>query len=121
MGRVVVEVSMSTRNARAKLNTGVYWRSIDPDTHLGYRKSIRAGRWLVRWRVGKGYKQDTLATADDAIDSDGHTTLSFAQAESAARRHVAERRADEVIQSAGPLLTVRIAIDDDLRPFFPPV
>ena len=112
MGRVVVEVPMSTRNARAKLEPGIYWRSIDADTQLGYRKSLRTGKWSVRWRVGKGYKQGPLATADDAIDADGDTTLTFAQAESAARHHVRERRADEALKAAGPLLTVQMAIDE---------
>lgn len=112
MGRVVVEVPISTRNARAKLSAGTYWRSIDSDTHLGYRKAARTGVWLVRWRVGKGYKQVPLATADDAIDADGDTTLSFTQAEAAARRHVAERRTDEALEAAGPLLTVQMAVDE---------
>lgn len=112
MGRVVVEVPMSTRNARAKLSPGIYWRSIDADTQLGYRKAVRYGTWVVRWRVGKGYRQGPLATADDAIDADGDSTLTFAQAESAARRHVAERRADEALVAAGPILTVQMAIDE---------
>lgn len=112
MGRTVIEVPISTRNARSKLSPGVYWRSIDPDTHLGYRKSARAGTWLVRWRAGKGYKQTPFATADDAIEADGVQALTFAQAESAARRHVAERRADEALEAAGPVLTVRGAIDE---------
>jgi len=103
---------MSTRNARAKLKPGIYWRSIDADTQLGYRKSLRTGKWSVRWRVGKGYKQGPLATADDAIDADGDTTLTFAQAESAARHHVRERRADEALKAAGPLLTVQMAIGE---------
>lgn len=112
MGRTVTEIPISTRNARAKLLPGLYWRAIDPDTHLGYRKSARAGSWLVRWRVGKGYRQAPLATADDAIEADGDATLTFAQAESAARRHVAERRADEALEAAGPVLTVKMAIDE---------
>ena len=91
MSKVLTEAPLTTRNARAKLATGSHWRAIDPDTHLGYRKGVRGGRWLVRWyqREG-GYQQRTLATADDAFDADGSSILDFNQAAAKARAHVAE-------------------------------
>ena len=56
---------LTTRNARARLPTGLHFKGIDPDVHLGYRKGRRGGVWLVRWRNGIGYWQAPLGTADD--------------------------------------------------------
>jgi integrase len=60
-------VRLTTRNSRAALPVGIYWRIIDPGIQLGYRKRELGGRWLVRWYVGsKKYRQRTLGAADDA-------------------------------------------------------
>ena len=62
MSKTLVEAPLTTPNARSKLKTGIHWRGIDPDTHLGYRKGVRGGRWVVRWYRGEGdYSQATLA------------------------------------------------------------
>ena len=80
MGKRLNEAPVTTKNARSGLAPGLYWRGIDPDVHLGYRKSRRGGGWIVRWRHGAGYKQAPLATADDALERDGAHVLSYAQA-----------------------------------------
>jgi len=86
MSQTLKEAPLTTRNARAKLDLGLYWRGVDPDIHLGYRKGKRGGRWLVRWYEGKGvYRQHAIGTADDALDGDGTHTYSFSQALTAAR------------------------------------
>jgi integrase len=112
MSKVLKEAPLSTRSARGKLTSGTHWRSIDPDTHLGYRKGVRGGRWLVRWYQGEqAYSQVTLATADDAFDADGSDTLDFNQAVASARAHIASARADKLAEAAGPVLTVAAAVE----------
>lgn len=88
MAKTLKEVPLTTRSARAKLPIGLHWRGIDPETHLGYRKGVRGGVWLVRWRVGTGYRQDRLGTADDEL-SEG--TLDYITAIRAARTELRER------------------------------
>jgi len=113
MSKSLTESQITTRNARSKLAKGAHWRSIDPDTHLGYRKGVRGGRWLVRWYKGDGaYAQETLSTADDAFPADGSETLDFAQAVTAARKRVAEKRGEAQAKAQGPILTVKDAVDE---------
>jgi integrase len=108
MAKTLSESPLTTRNARAALPLGVHWRRIDPETHLGYRKGKRAGVWLVRWRHGKGYRQAPLGTADDAIKTG---TLAYEAAMKAAREFVEKARADALAEAAGPVLTVRSAVE----------
>lgn len=109
MARTLTEAAITTRNARSKLSVGTHWRSIDPDTHLGYRKSKRGGRWLVRWYVGnQRYKQAVIATADDEIAAGN---LPYEKAIVAARAHVESARTDAAAEAAGPVLTVRKAVE----------
>ena len=112
MGRRLHEATITTRNARSHLPEGLHWRSIDPDVHLGYRKGDRAGRWMVRWRSGAGYRQAPLATADDVLEADGADVLSFAQAASAARVFVAAARREDRAAAAGPVPSVTTACED---------
>ena len=109
MARVLKDATITSRNARSKLAEGTHWRAIDPDVHLGYRRAKRGGRWLVRWYQGdQQYKQATLATADDEI-AEGN--LSFEKAILAARAHVEAARSDAAAEAAGPVLTVRKAVE----------
>ena len=70
MSRTLREAQLTTKNARAGLPTGLHWRGLDLEVHLGYRKGKRGGVWLVRWRSGKGYRQAPLGTADDTMKTD---------------------------------------------------
>ncbi|WP_349321068.1 tyrosine-type recombinase/integrase [Asticcacaulis sp. MM231] len=91
-----------------QLTEGLHWRQLDPDTHLGYRKGKRGGRWLLRYYVGSGtYRQQTIGTADDII-SEG--TFTYDEACRLARRKVIEARQLVAIQAAGPVPTVKTAI-----------
>jgi integrase len=111
MSKVLQEARLTTRNARAKLRAGMHWRAIAADVHLGYRRAVRGGRWLVRWYEGDGkYRQVTLGAADDALAADGKTTLNYSQAERAARKAVERGRAKAAAEAAGPLKTVRSAV-----------
>lgn len=115
MSKSLSEGTITTRNARAGLKAGLHWRAIDPDVHLGYRKGVRAGKWLVRWYRGDGaYGQVTLATADDALAADGLNVLNFAQATSAARKHVENHRKETKAAAAGPAKTVQEAVEEYL-------
>lgn len=114
MSKTVAEAPLTTRAARAKLPAGLHWRSLDAQTHLGFRKGLRAGRWLVRWRHGAGYRQAPLGAADDVIEADGATTLNFEQARQAARKYVEAARATAAAEAAGPIRTVRSAIESYL-------
>ncbi|CDX30877.1 Integrase family protein [Mesorhizobium sp. ORS 3359] len=108
MARTLIESPVTTRNARAALEVGVHWRGIDPDVHLGYRKGKRGGTWLVRWRSGRGYKQETLGTADDEMQTG---TLSYEAARKAARSVVEAVRTEAAAAAGGALLTVREAVE----------
>jgi integrase len=108
MARTLKETPISTRNARTNLPTGLHWRGIDPETHLGYRKGKRGGVWLVRWRNGTGYRQAPIGTADDVI---GVGTLDYNSAIGVARAKVEAARAEAKAKADGPLLTVRSAVE----------
>jgi len=96
MARTVKDARLETRAARQRLAiSGVpYYRSLDPNVHIGYRRGASGGRWVLRWYRGEGgYKVETIGTADDKADADGVAVLSFAQAQALCReRHVAHTR-----------------------------
>lgn len=108
MGKTLKEAAITTPNARAKLPSGLHWRCIDPEVHLGYRKGQRGGVWLVRWRNGTGYRQKPIGTADDAIKEG---TLDFNAAIKTAREEVVAARIEARAAAEGPVLTVRLAAE----------
>lgn len=110
MAKALSETRIAGRSERKRLpiSDAPYWRGIDPEVHLGYRKGKRGGVWLVRWRAGAGYRQRKLGTADDEL-SEG--TLDFDAAVKAARQVVEEERLRERAEAQGPLLTVRAAVE----------
>jgi integrase len=88
MARTVRDTNLETRAARSRLKIRhkPYYRLIDQGCHLGYRKGPRGGTWSSRFFVGDGrYAETTLGAADDVLDADGSTVLSFAQAQQKAR------------------------------------
>lgn len=108
MARTLTESPITTRNARSKLPVGLHWRGLDREVHLGYRKGKRGGVWLVRWRSGEGYRQKPIGTADDEI---AIGSIDFNGAVKAARGIVEQERLDEAARAAGPVLTVRSAVE----------
>src|SRR5947207_7997551 len=108
MAKSLKEAPITTANSRAKLSSGLHWKGIDPEVHLGYRKGRRGGVWLVRWRKGTGYRQVPIGTADDIIKEG---TLDFNAAVKTARDQVATARIAAKAAAAGPILTVRSAAE----------
>jgi integrase len=109
MGKRVREVPLDTRTAREKLKPRgkPYYRAIDQGLHLGYRKGLKGGQWVVRRYIGDGkYAVETIGSADDNQDADGGLILNFSQAQNKARGLAAGSR----LAAAGPTPAVRDAI-----------
>lgn len=108
MGGVLKETRLTTKSARAALPIGLHWRSLDPDIHLGYRKAVRGGHWLVRWYVGKRkYRRLLVGVADDLI---AVGTYSYEAACKRARALVAEARSKSRASASAAPATVRDAV-----------
>jgi integrase len=108
MAKTLKDARTTTKNARKDLPVGVHWRSLDPEVHVGYRKGKRGGVWLVRWRNGKGYRQAPIGTADDTFKKG---TFDYDAACKESRKIVEKERAKAAAEAAGPVLTVRSAVE----------
>lgn len=112
MAKAVRDSKLETRAARERLKvrSKPYWRVLDRGTHMGYRRGKRGGTWLLRRYLGDGrYEVETLAQADDHADADGERTLTYWQAQDAAR----EAAAAQVRKATAlPGLTVASAVED---------
>jgi integrase len=109
MPRTVRERKLDTPAARAKLKPSgkPYWRAIDIGVHLGYRRGLNGGRWVLRRYLGdETYVTKAFAIADDHSPADGLHILDFFQAQRRAREITAQAKAPD----AGPL-TVAAALD----------
>ena len=96
MPRTVREKRLDSPAARAKLKASgkPYWRAIDTGLHLGYRKGLNGGRWVLRRYLGAGqYEVATVAIADDHSPADGASILDFFQAQRKAREVAALAKA----------------------------
>lgn len=112
MARTLTEAPITTPNARQKLKAGLYWRAIDVDIHIGYRKGARAGRWLVRWYLGdQKYAQEAIGGADDQAPADGTNVFSFNQAKNFAIDVVTTKRSEAALAAAGEIPTVASALE----------
>ena len=91
MARTVRNAKIDTRSARAKLKARrePYWTSIQPGCAIGYRKGATGGTWIARYYNSTAVpklRYHALGTADDAMDGDDSISLSFAQAQTRARK-----------------------------------
>jgi integrase len=98
MARIRAARSLQSRDARRELaaRTEPYWHRIEKGLFLGYRKSAAGGAWLERRWDGERYREQGIATADDRLDSDGTTVMTFQQAQ---RRLMSEEHAQAVARS----------------------
>jgi integrase len=111
VSKTVRERKLDSPAARAKLKHSgkPYWRAIDTGVHLGYRKGLAGGKWVLRRYLGKEtYRVETIGAADDHSASNGVETLDFFQAQRKAREVAARAKAPE--SPRGPF-TVAAAMD----------
>jgi integrase len=111
MSKTVRERKLDSPAARAKLKHSgkPYWRAIDPGLHLGYRKGLAGGKWVLRRYLGKEtYRVETIGAADDHSSANGVETLDFFQAQRKAREVAALAKAPGTAR--GPF-TVAAALD----------
>ena len=119
MARTVRDAKLETRTARALLKSAAkpYFRAIEQGLHLGYRKGKVGGVWVMRRYLGdQGYSVEKLGIADDTLDADGATILTFAEAQGIARKLFTERgRVDAGLpaEKAGPYM-VKDCLDEYL-------
>ena len=88
MARTLRNPKIDSRTARLKLppQGEPYWMKITKGCYLGYRRNQQGGNWIARFRDDIGQQKQTgLGAADDSMDADDITALSFEQAQSKAR------------------------------------
>ena len=114
MPGTVREARLGTRTARARLRRGrqPHWSTITAGrAHLGYQRwpHDRAGRWVLRRRIGGAYAVQAIGVADDDQRADGHTILTHDEARA--------RAVDVIATGERPAgrITVRRAIADYLE------
>lgn len=114
MARQVRGGGIDTREARKRLTVRrePHWLKIAVGCQLGYRKLTRdRGTWIAKLRDKSGKRvQKMLGAADDAMDADGATALSFEQAQSKARDWF-QSVANGGAELSGGKLTVNGAMD----------
>ena len=105
MPRTVRNPKIDTRSARARLleRREPYWTVISAGNALGYRRGVKGGTWIAKFRDDSGKRHlEALGVADDARDADGLSVFSFAQAQERARSWF-ERKAREQAGDFVPL------------------
>ncbi|HEY5207052.1 MAG TPA: site-specific integrase, partial [Roseiarcus sp.] len=113
MAKSVRDSRLDSRTAREKLKPSgkPYFRSLEPNLHLGYRKGKHGGKWVMRRYLGdEKYAVETIGAADDFADADGAKVLTFHQAQVRARERAQAGAEEARISRLGPILTIRIAI-----------
>lgn len=110
---------LGTRTARSALKSRhqPYWLNIAEGVALGYRRGPQGGSWYCRIYEGDGkYHQDSIAGADDHIDANGETVMTFYQAQERARALAKQREKQRGIGVAADA-TVRQAAERYLEWF----
>ena len=111
MAKTVRERKLDSPAARAKLKHSgkPYWRAIDTGVHLGYRKGLNGGKWVLRRYLGdERYAVETIGAADDHSAADAIENLDFFQAQRHAREVAALAKSPGTAR--GPF-TVAAALD----------
>jgi integrase len=96
MARRLKDATLDSREARRRLKIRgkPYFRVVERNLHLGYRRlgGGQAGSWIARYYVGEQqYEVERVGTADDVSDADGVHVLDFWQAAAKARAGMVER------------------------------
>lgn len=116
MARTVRNTKIDTRSARSKLpiQREPYWTSISPGYSLGYRKNKNGGTWIARRYspdASPKMRYHAIGPADDVMDADGVSALSFAQAQEKAREWFRQEAREVHGVSAAGSYTVNDALD----------
>jgi integrase len=97
MARKSRDERLDTRTARLRLapRREPYWRNIQEGRAIGYRRAAggKAGTWIARHydpTAATARQYQSLGVADDFMDADGATTLTFTQAQDKARAWFAD-------------------------------
>jgi integrase len=101
MARTIQNPKINTRSARTRLpmRREPYWTVISEGCALGYRRGLKGGTWVARFRDESGRQRyESLGAADDARDPDNLTVYAFAQAQTKARDFF-DRKAREIAGS----------------------
>jgi integrase len=111
MARTVREVKLGSPTARRRLAPGrqPHWNTLRAGhSHLGWQRwpEDRAGRWVLRRRIGGNYATQTIGAANDVMIADGVNTLDYEMA-----RQRATELASGDVRPAGRL-TVAKAVSD---------
>lgn len=117
MARALRDSRLDTRTARLKLRISgaPYWQKLGPELHIGYRKGTRARTWLMRRYLrdrAKPYVVEAIGEADDLVDANGGTILTFFQAQDRARARARELADRDRLEKLGPVVTVRSAVKE---------
>jgi integrase len=118
MAKTVRDNRLDSRTAREKLTARgkPYFRALEPKLHLGYRKGKHGGKWVIRRYIGdEKYTVETIGAADDFADADGAEVLTFHQAQTRARERAKVFDEEARIESFGPVVTVRSAIEEYVK------
>src|SRR5262249_6251755 len=120
MARSVRNAKIDTRSARSRCETRrePYWAKLSTGRYVGYRRTSRGvGTWIARYRDDQGRQHyEALGAADDAVEADGQSILTFNQAQERARRYfeeVARRLSGHDAPTSGPY-TVETALREYL-------
>ncbi len=119
VAKKVRDSRLDSRAAREKLKPSgkPYYRPLELNLHLGYRKGKHGGKWVMRCYVGdEKYVVETIGVADDVVDADGVETLDFHQAQDRARERARAIAEEARIASLGPAITVGSAILEEYLP-----
>jgi integrase len=116
MARTTRNPKLDSRSARAKLTRQrePYWASIGAGLFVGYRQFRQSGgSWLARAYdpATRKHRQSPIGAADDHLDADGATVLTFAQAQEAARAWFPKAFASAAEAEAGAPVTVQDAVE----------
>ena len=120
MPRKVKNPKTDSRTAREKLRQRrePYWAKISKGCFLGYRRIAICGTWIARYRDHDGKQHyRALGAADDSMEANAKTILTFEQAQDAARAwfKMAAREQDGA-KREGPY-SVAHAIEDYQRDY----
>jgi integrase len=89
MARSVRNFKIDTRSARAKceVRREPQWAKLSTGRYVGYRRTSRGvGTWIARFRDDEGRQHyRALGAADDAVEADNQSILTFNQAQEHAR------------------------------------